>query len=98
MRRAAKVDGNHSAIIDTLRAAGLSVHDASAVGQGFPDLVCGYGGRTFLVEVKDGAKFPSQRKLTKHQEAFRAAWKGHYMVLETVEAAKLWAIAVTKKL
>ena len=97
MRRAAKTDANHTAIVNTLRAAGLSVHDTAAIGQGFPDLVCGYGGRTFLCEVKDGAKSPSRRRLTADQEAFRASWKGHYQVLETEAQARLWAIAVTKE-
>ena len=98
MRRAAKVDANHSEIVKSIRAAGISVYDTSAVGRGFPDLVCGYAGRTFAVEIKDGAKFPSQRRLTGPQEAFRASWKGDYTVLETVAQAKLWCIAVTKEI
>lgn len=97
MRRAAKVDANHSRIVATLRAAGISVYDTSAVGRGFPDLVCGYGGRTYVVEVKDGAKYASQRRLTGPQEVFRASWLGCYKVLETEEQARLWAIAVTRK-
>lgn len=105
MRRAAKVDANHGQIIATIRGFGISVSDTSNVGEGFPDTVCGYGigadgtgGRCFLVEIKDGAKVPSKRRLTPAQEAFRASWKGNYVVLETVEQARMWCIAVTKNL
>ena len=96
MRRAAKVDANHSEIIGTLRAAGISVFDASAIGRGFPDIIGSYGGRCFLVEIKDGAKYPSQRRLTPQQEAFRATWQSPIAILETVAQAQLWCIAVTK--
>lgn len=63
--RARRTDANHSALIRDLRKAGFRVRDTSAVGQGFPDLVifrpdCGL----LLVEVKDGGKSPSRRKLT----------------------------------
>jgi hypothetical protein len=97
MRRAAKTDANHTSIVNTLRASGISVHDTSAVGQGFPDLVCGYGGRSFLVEIKDGSKPPSRRRLTPDQEAFRVGWRGHYVVIESESYAQLWAIGITKE-
>lgn len=63
--RARRTDSNHSALMADLRKAGFRVRDTSAVGQGFPDLVifrpdCG----VLLVEVKDGDKPPSRRKLT----------------------------------
>ena len=96
-RRANKVDDNHSEIIAAIRAAGISVYNTSVVGQGFPDIVCGYGGRTYLVEIKDGAKTPSQRRLKPQQEAFRASWLGHYQILETEAQTRLWCIAVTKE-
>ena len=85
MRKAAKVDGNHSVIVDALRTVGFSVRSTAAIGQGFPDVVCGYGGRTFLVEIKDGSKPPSARNLTPDQVKFRDSWKGDYTVLESVE-------------
>lgn len=91
MRRAAKTDANHSAIVNALREAGFSVWDTSAVGRGFPDCVAGIGRKAFLIEIKDGAKSPSRRRLTPDQEAFRASWQGHYEVIESVEQAKAWA-------
>ena len=85
MRRAAKVDDNQAAIVDALRNAGFSLRSTAAIGGGFPDIVCGYGGRTFLCEVKDGSKPPSARKLTPDQVKFRDEWKGNYTVLESIE-------------
>ena len=77
MRRAAKTDGNHQATRDYLRKAGWSVHDTSAVGGGFPDLVVARGGLTALVEVKDGrSKDKRQHALRPNQEEFAKGWKG----------------------
>jgi hypothetical protein len=58
---------------------------AHAVGRGFPDLVVGYRGRgkpeTFLLEVKDGDKPPSARKLTPAQVVWHGEWRGHVAVV-----------------
>lgn len=94
MRRAAKVDDNHSAIIDAFRAFGISVFDTSAIGRGFPDLVCSNGKRTFLVEVKDGAKVPSARKLTKAQLGFMAEWPEDVYLAQHVEDVAIICDAV----
>ncbi len=85
MRRAAKVDANQTEIVTALRKTGGSVLSLAAIGQGCGDLLYGFGGRTFLCEVKDGSKPPSARKLTPDQIKFRDSWKGDYTVLESVE-------------
>lgn len=73
MRRyAAKVDDNHREIVETLRGVGAYVIDCAHVGSGFPDLLVGWRGRWMLVEVKDGAKPPSHRKLTPGQVPLHA--------------------------
>lgn len=87
MRRAARVDANHHEIVKALRAIGASVADTSAVGQGFPDLVCGFRGRNWLLECKDGSKPPSARKLTPAQIEFKATWRGHWAVVTTAAEA-----------
>lgn len=78
MRRAARQDANHRDIVEALRAIGASVADTSGVGGGFSDLVVGFRGRNYLVEVKDGRKPPSARKLTQDQKDFVAGWRGHW--------------------
>ena len=87
MRRAAKTDANQAEIVAALRNIGASVHDTSAVGRGFPDLVVGMRGRNYLIECKDGAKVPSARKLTPDQIEFKATWRGHWAVAISAEDA-----------
>lgn len=68
MRYAARVDVNQAQIVSALRAAGAYVWII-----GLPvDLLVGYKGHTFLVEIKDGPK----KKLTKLQEDFFKNWSG----------------------
>lgn len=71
MRRAARVDRNHSEVVNAFRRLGCSVQSLAAIGSGCPDLVCGIpGNRVVLVEVKDGDK----AKLTPDQEVWHAKW------------------------
>jgi hypothetical protein len=90
MRRAAKVDANHADVVKALRDMGCSVCDLSAVGKGCPDLLVTspiYPFETLLMEVKDGGKPPSARKLTADQEKFHARWKGRIVVVSSVTEA-----------
>lgn len=87
MRRAAKIDANQQNIVAALRKAGCSVAVTSNVGDGFPDLCVGRCNQVFLLEVKDGAKPPSARRLTPDQERFHAEWRGHVAVVLCAEDA-----------
>lgn len=69
-RYARKVDDNHREIVATLEALGCTVHSTAGLGAGFPDLLVLCAGQLRLVEVKDGRKPKSQRKLTPAEEAF----------------------------
>jgi hypothetical protein len=85
VRRAARVDGNQQAIIDTLRALGCSVHDTSKLGGGFPDLCIAIDGhQTLLAEIK----MPGGR-LTPDQKRFHASWKGKVVILTSVVDAEV---------
>jgi len=95
VRRAARIDANQSLIIGALLRCGASVQTLAAVGQGVPDLLVGFRGRNLLLEVKDGTKPPSARKLTPDQVEWHGAWKGQVIVVESVEQA-LAAIVETK--
>ncbi len=75
-RFARRVDDNHAAIVSALRAVGCAVQSLAAVGKGCPDLVVGRRGQTFLLEVKDGSKPPSARKLTPDEEEWHRVWCG----------------------
>lgn len=87
MRRAAKVDANQAQIVADLRKVGCTVIPLHAVGGGVPDLLVGFQGRNVLLEVKDGRKPPSKRKLTEDQVEFHEGWRGQVAVVDTVKAA-----------
>jgi hypothetical protein len=90
MRRAPRTDANHAAVVACLRACGARVESLAAVGGGVPDLLVAVPGtnRLILVEVKDGAKRPSARKLTPDQERWHAEWAGTPVyVVEDIEQA-----------
>ena len=68
MRYAARVDANQTQVVSALRSAGAYVWVI-----GLPvDLLVGYNGQTFLVEIKDG---PS-KALTRLQQDFFGNWIG----------------------
>lgn len=82
-----KVDTNQKAIVKGLRAVGATVRSTASVGFGFPDLAVGWRGLTYLFEIKDGSKCPSQKRLTEAEQAFHDEWKGQVTVIETLEQA-----------
>ena len=88
MRRSARVDANQEAVVAALRRAGVLVKSLAPIGDGFPDLLCCVRGRLVLVEVKDGSKPPSKRRLTPDQEDFHRTWAhSPLFVVETPEQA-----------
>jgi hypothetical protein len=88
MRRAARVDANQIQIVSALRAAGAYVWII-----GLPvDLLVGYKGHTFLMEVKDGSK----KRLTKLQETFFEGWTGSTLCRVDGPEAALRMIGVVK--
>ena len=55
MRRAAKIDGNHTEIVKEFRGyPGVTVLSLAAIGKGVPDLLVAFRGVTWLVEIKMG--------------------------------------------
>lgn len=80
-------DANHDEIVKALEKEGFSVVNTSCVGGGFPDLVVGYLGRTFLLEIKDGSAPLKQRALTDKEQKFHGSWGGHAAVVSSVKEA-----------
>lgn len=87
MRWAARADDNQQAIINGLLAVGATVKTLHRVGMGCPDLLVGYRGANYLIEVKDGAKPPSARKLTPAQVDFFDTWRGQCAVATSLDEA-----------
>lgn len=85
MRRAASVDANQSQLVQAARRLGASVQPLHRVGQGCPDLLIGFRGLNFVIEVKDGDKIPSQRRLTPDEQRWHDGWCGQVCVVESVD-------------
>jgi hypothetical protein len=94
--RAAKVDTNHASISRALRSAGALVQSLAMVGGGVPDLLCAFRGVLYLLEVKDGAKVPSRKRLTPREHAWHAVWEGYVAIVDGPEAA-LVAIGAVRR-
>jgi hypothetical protein len=88
MRRAARVDANQEAIVSALRAAGAYVWII-----GLPvDLLVGYKGHSFLMELKTGP----QKRLTKLQADFFENWSGSTLCRVDGPEAALRMIGIVK--
>lgn len=87
MRLRARVDDNQKEIVAGLRKMGASVQSIAAMGGGVPDLLVGYRGVNLLLEVKDGRKPPSGRKLTEDEAKWHRNWTGQVVVVECLEDA-----------
>lgn len=85
MRRAARTDENHAEIITAFRALGFAVSDTSRLGKGFPDAVISRQKKTAVVEIKDGKKPPSARKLTADEKRFKETWSGVHLIVESLD-------------
>lgn len=72
-----RADANQPDVVAALRAAGAKVCHLHAVGGGCPDLLVAFRGRWCVIEVKDGAKPPSERKLTPAEEAWHEEFGQH---------------------
>lgn len=82
-------DSTHHEVVEALESVGASVFDCADMGGGFPDLVVGYRGRTYLMEVK-GPK----GKLSPSQVAFSAGWRGDKVLMVRTRAEALRAIGL----
>ena len=72
MRKRARVDANQKKIVSKIREAGCSVLHTHQLGKGAPDIIVGYAGNNYLIEIKDGDKPLAQQKLTPDEIKFQA--------------------------
>jgi hypothetical protein len=77
-----RTDRNQTAIVEALRAVGATVTITSMVRHGFPDLVVGYQGSTYLMECK-----VRPVRLTPEERGWQTAWRGHWAIVTTPEEA-----------
>lgn len=81
MRRA-KTDSNQREIVRTFRDLGCSVESLHRVGGGVPDLLIGFRGRNYLVEVKMG-----KNSLNDLQREWVSGWRGTVYLCTSAEDA-----------
>lgn len=89
MRRAAKIDSNQPQIVKALRRSGAFVILTSQLKNAF-DLLVIYRGIIYIVEVKDGEKVKSKRKLTEGELLCQYGVESHgakYHIIESVDDA-----------
>ena len=89
MRTACKKDKNHAAIENIFLAYGLDVIDTSGYSGKMLDLLVTLSNGFFqYIEIKDGSKPKSQRKLTEAEKEFIAKRPDQCTVIESVAQAQ----------
>ena len=87
LMRHGRVDKNQKAIVSALRQIGATVQVLSDVGKGCPDLLVAMYGINYLLEVKDGNKPPSKRRLTPAEQRWHMEWNGQVAIVNSVDEA-----------
>lgn len=93
VRHRARRDIIHAEIVTALRAVGASVQDLAAVGGGVPDILVGYRGINYLMEIKT-PKHTTKAGTAERQLEWHQSWRGsaHY-VRSIDEAYKVIGVA-----
>ena len=84
-RSTKRVDANHGEIVYYLRQMGATVADTHEVGDGFPDIVVGFRGQTYLIEIKNPSGF---NRLTTMERHWHHDWRGApVLIVRSVDEA-----------
>ena len=73
-----KVDATQPEVVDRFRKLGASVTYLHSVGGGVADLLIGFNGNNYLVEVKS-----EKGRLNELQVKYKENWKGQYSVIRS---------------
>lgn len=84
-RRAARIDENQPAIVAALEKHGAIVLSLASMGKGVADLLVYFGGRLFLLEVKNPTKPKRDQQLKPDQIEWHKRWP--VAVVTTAETA-----------
>lgn len=71
-----RVDKNQAALVKAFRQLGVKWTHLHMVGAGVWDGLAGFKWLTVIVEIKDGSKPPSARKLTEQEMTWGRTWPG----------------------
>jgi len=79
-----QIDHNQPEIVAALRAAGATVQHLHEVGKGCPDLLVGFRGVNYLLEIKN----PNTKgKLTPAEAGWHLMWCGSSMIVNSIDEA-----------
>jgi len=96
MRRACKIDRNQTEIVKALRKAGAFVLITSQLKNSF-DILAGFRGKLYAVEIKDGELPASKRKLTpgelKCKEGLESVGVTYHVINSVEEALEMITFA-----
>jgi hypothetical protein len=81
-QRARRADSNQPEIVEVFRKLGASFQHTHTI-PGALDGIVGYLGIDQRVEIKDGSKKPSLRRLTEDEQTTFDTWKGRAPVIIT---------------
>ena len=82
-----RIDRNQPEIVQKLRDIGATVTVLSMVGFGCPDILVGWHGVNYLLEIKDGEKSPSRRTLTPAEMRWHRDWEGQSAIVLSADEA-----------
>lgn len=77
-------DQNQKAIVEALEHVGADIFDLSQVGKGLTDILVGFRGVNYLLEIKNPNRDWS---FTAKQNEFHRFWRGQKTVVETIDDA-----------
>lgn len=81
-----KRDSVHSEIVAALREVGATVCDLAAVGGGVPDILVGYRGHNYLMEIKT-PKHGTKAGTAQRQTEWHTLWRGSAHYVRSVDEA-----------
>jgi hypothetical protein len=84
VKTAARIDRNQPEIVKEFRKLGFSVLLIHQL-KNCCDILVARDKFTAAVEIKDGDKAPSARRLTTGEQEFKDNWKGRYYLCESIE-------------
>lgn len=87
MRSRKRSDINQKEIVAQLRNIGATVQLLSNVGAGVPDLLVGYEGINYLIEIKNTNTSYGKSGLNDIQTEWHNNWKGQVIIVSTVDEA-----------
>jgi len=79
-----RVDDNQGEIVKALKKIGVKPISLGCVGDGCPDLLCGYKGLNILIEVKNPETYG---RLNTKQEKWHKTWPGQRAVVTNPDEA-----------